>query len=79
MNSQHVAPGLVKPGYDNDFVPSGYAVEPLCYRRFHFEPGVRRSFQTLFRRFRTRLKGRSDNPDGIGAERSSDELSRFAF
>jgi hypothetical protein len=67
VSHQHLAPCLVKPGDDNDFGTDCDPLEGPCQRWFHLQPGVGRSFNTLFRCFGTPLESRSDDPDGMQA------------
>src|SRR5579872_5055534 len=65
MDFKHIAPGLMQPRDDNDFVADDDAVERLHDGRLYLEPRVRRALGTLFGRVGARLQGRSDNADGI--------------
>ncbi len=63
MDLQHVAPGPVQPGHDDEVVAGHEPVEALGCERTHFEPGVGRTLPALFRRFAARLEDRPDHTD----------------
>ena len=63
VNPEQVAACLVKPCDDNERVTNSNSVEGSCKPREELEPGVWRTFATLFRRPHARFQPRLKDSD----------------
>lgn len=61
MNLQHIAPGLVQPGQNNNVVACRKTIKALGHQRTHFKPGVWRALRTLLGRFAAFFDAGTDN------------------
>jgi hypothetical protein len=63
MDLENLPPPLVQPGHHKEFVSFGDSLKPARRERIHFQPSVRCSFRTLFRRSFSILDCRSNRSD----------------
>ena len=65
MVLEHVAPGLVQPGDDDQLVTNLHAQEGIDKLRFDLEPHIRAAFRSLPRRFFPRLQRRTNESNRL--------------